>query len=70
MNRKLIIEWNWNLSDYPNLTKDKKMELKQEAENRVFSQRAEGYTSGELHYEDEDISVWGWFESHYEEVNF
>ena len=70
MNGKLIIEWNWNLSDYPNLTTEQKLNLKQEAEDRVLSQRAEGNTSGELHCEDNDISVWGWFESHYESVNF
>ena len=70
MNGKLIIEWNWDLSEYPNLTMEQKTRLKNEAEDRSSSQRAEGYSSGELHYEDENISVWGWFESHYESVNF
>ena len=61
MERKISITYNWNLSDYPNLPNITKETLAVEAEKRIYEMRKEFYTSGELHYEDNEISVYGWW---------
>ena len=60
--RKLVITWKWNPSDYPSLTKDQLELLDEHAESRAIEvYRQEGYLSGELIYEDGEISVSGWW---------
>ena len=55
------VKYNWNLSDYPDLDKETKELLKEHAEERMFQLRKEGYQSGELHYHNNEIRVWGWW---------
>lgn len=59
MEKAIKIIFNWNLVDYPNLDFGTKSKLEDAAEAHIFEMRKEGYTSGELHYEDDNISVWG-----------
>jgi len=69
MNKRLIIDYNWDLSDFPNIKEKKKQRLIEEAESRTAEQHAKGITSGELHYEDrKGRRYWGWFEIKYQEV--
>lgn len=55
------VKYNWDLSNYPNLDKETKELLKEHAEERMFKLRAEGYQSGELHYDNGEVTVWGWW---------
>ena len=65
MKRKIEINYHWNLTDYPNLTHEQREALENHAEERVYEMRKELYTSGELHYEDDKISVYGWWDFTY-----
>ena len=56
------VKYNWNLSDYPDLDEETKELLKEHAEESIiFQLREEGYYSGELHYDNNEIRVWGWW---------
>lgn len=59
MEKRIALNFHWNLSDYPNLSNEKLEELESEAFNRAFEMKKEGYVSGELHYDDGEIRVWG-----------
>ena len=64
--KTIEITFFWNLEDYPNLNLKQVNALQDAAEERIYEQRKEGNTSGELHYEDDEISVWGgWSFSYY-----
>jgi hypothetical protein len=62
MERKISITYNWNLTDYPEISNELKERLTVEAEERIYEMRKEFYTSGELHYEDEEVSIYGWWD--------
>lgn len=65
MERKIQISYNWNLTDYPELDSETRDLLEEHAENKIYEMRKERYTSGELHYEDDKISVYGWWSFSY-----
>lgn len=59
MTGRIEIDYFWNLSSYPDLDAQTLGCLKEEAENRIYEMRRDGYVSGELCYEDDTISVNG-----------
>ena len=61
--QKLIFAWKWDTSNYPSLTEEQVELLEEHAEERAISMYTQhGYLSGELAYEDNDISVRGWWD--------
>lgn len=65
MKRKIEINYNWDLSDYPDLDFETRSQLENHAEERISEMRKEHYTSGELHYENDKVSVSGWWSFSY-----
>jgi hypothetical protein len=61
MEKTIGIKYNWDLSDYPNLDKLTLESLENSAEERIFDMIAQGLFSGELHFDNDIISVWGWW---------
>jgi hypothetical protein len=61
MEYKIEFSVFWDLTDYPNLDVNILEQLKNVAQERMFEMRNEGYTSGQLHYEDDNISLSGWW---------
>ncbi len=61
MKKELKINYYWNLTDYPDLSDEMLERLNGEAKERIFSQILDGYVEGELVYEDDDITVYGWW---------
>ena len=62
MQKEIKISYSWNTVDYPELTHEQRELLQEHAERRIYEMRMSSeapYTSGELHYEDNEISVWG-----------
>lgn len=64
MEKKIELTYYWDLSDYPEVDDDgsdhkTREQLQEHAEERIFEMRKEGYTSGELHFENNVISVHG-----------
>jgi len=63
MRKKIEITYWWDTNEYPNLTSEQKDALENAAEDRITEMRQDGYREGELIYEDDEISVSGWWES-------
>jgi hypothetical protein len=70
MEREILISFNWDLSEYPNLKHEKRLLLEDHAEERIFEMRKQGYTSGELHYEDNQISISGNWSLTYKNIQY
>ena len=62
MKVEIRIKYNWDLSDYLEENTTKKPLLEENAINHITEMIKQGYTSGELHYEDDEIEVSGWWE--------
>lgn len=61
MEKTIGIKYNWDLSDYPDLDNQTLELLENSAEDRIFDMIGQSYFSGELHFENDKISVWGWW---------
>lgn len=65
MERTIKINYNYKLKDYPEITHEQRELLEDHAEERILEMRKEGYTSGELFFESEDILCRGWWSFSY-----
>ena len=65
MKREIKIDYHWNLEDFPDIGHEELIQLEEHAEERILKMRAEKFTSGELHFENKEISVYGWWEFNY-----
>ena len=62
--RNISINYHWNIENL-NLSFETKNILELEAEKRIYEMRKEGYTSGELVYELDDVTITGWWSFSY-----
>lgn len=61
MNKTIRINYWFNTDDYPQISAETTALIEEHAEERIAQQRGEGYNQGELHYEDSNISIFGWW---------
>lgn len=59
MEKEIKITFWWDTDEFPNLSHEIQSQLEDEAETRIFEMRQEGYTSGELNYETDEINIRG-----------